>query len=193
MVEGSIYRFFVSKRDLLVRVVEHWFVELLTEDAEQFAAVAGTQNRLRYIIFPHLASIRAEPALSRLVFQELRPDADYRNTRLFELNQSYTRRIVDLVRDGAASGEFRSDIPPTLVRDMVFGCIEHRTWAFLRNEGEFDIVSSADDIAGMIHRALRAEPGPEAGGMDAAIARLERIAERLEGAAPEAASDQGRK
>ena len=28
VVEGSIYRFFTNKRDLLVRVVEHWYEEI---------------------------------------------------------------------------------------------------------------------------------------------------------------------
>ncbi|MBR3194662.1 helix-turn-helix domain-containing protein, partial [Bosea sp. (in: a-proteobacteria)] len=42
VVEGSIYRFFANKRELLVKVVEHWFEEMLRDDAEQFAAVRGS-------------------------------------------------------------------------------------------------------------------------------------------------------
>src|ERR1700704_4680948 len=130
VVEGSIYRFFTNKRDLLVRVVEHWYEEMLARDDEQFASVRGTWNKIRFITHHHLASIRREPALSRLVFQELRPDPDYRTTRLFQLNQAYTHRVIDVVKAAAATGELRSDGSPSLVRDMIYGCIEHRTWAF---------------------------------------------------------------
>ena len=98
VVEGSIYRFFTNKRDLLVRVVEHWYEEMLARDDEQFAGVRGTWNKIRFIIHHHLMSIRREPALTRLVFQELRPDPDYRKTHLFQLNQTYTHRIIDVVR-----------------------------------------------------------------------------------------------
>src|SRR5262249_58510437 len=88
VVDGSIYRFFTNKRDLLVRVVEHWYEGMLADDDEQFASVRGTWNRIRFIVHHHLGTIRREPALCRLVFQELRPDPLYRQTRLFKLNQA---------------------------------------------------------------------------------------------------------
>jgi TetR/AcrR family fatty acid metabolism transcriptional regulator len=144
VVEGSIYRFFANKRDLLVRVVEHWYEEMLARDDEQFVSVRGVWNRIRFIVHHHLATIRREPALSRLVFQELRPDPDYRNTRLFQLNQAYTHRIIDVIKAGVAEGELRADVSSSLVRDMIYGCVEHRTWAFLRNEGDFEIDQTAD-------------------------------------------------
>ena len=67
VVEGSIYRFFTNKRELLVRVIEHWYEEMLARDTEQFAGVRGSWNQIRFIVHHHLMSIRREPALSRLV------------------------------------------------------------------------------------------------------------------------------
>src|ERR1700761_4786252 len=99
VVEGSIYRFFTNKRDLLVRVVEHWYEDMIAGDDEHFASVRGTWNRIRFIAHHHLSTIRREPALCRLVFQELRPDPAYRQTRLFALNQAYTHRIIEVVKD----------------------------------------------------------------------------------------------
>ena len=179
VVEGSIYRFFTNKRDLLVRVVERWYEEMLAQDDEQFAGVRGTWNRIRFIVHHHLMSIRREPALSRLVFQELRPDPDYRKTRLYQLNQAYTHRIVDVVREAAASGEFRSDFSASLVRDLVYGCIEHRTWAFLRNEGDFDVEQTADGITDIVYRGL-AKPAAAPDPLADSVSRLEAVAERLE-------------
>src|SRR3954470_15169027 len=45
VVEGSIYRFFTNKRALLVRVIEHWYEEMLAQDTEQFAGVRGSWNQ----------------------------------------------------------------------------------------------------------------------------------------------------
>jgi AcrR family transcriptional regulator len=182
VVEGSIYRFFTNKRDLLVRVVEHWYEEMLATDNEQFASVRGTWNKIRFIIHHHLTSIRREPALSRLVFQELRPDPDYRKTRLFQLNQAYTHRIVDVVREAAAAGEFRNDVSPSLVRDMIYGCVEHRTWAFLRNEGDFEIDNTADGITELIYRGLAAQSAHDP--VSSTVSRLEQVTARLERLAP---------
>lgn len=180
VVEGSIYRFFTNKRDLLVRVVEQWYEDMLARDAEQFAGVRGVWNQLRFIIHHHLASIRRDPALSRIVFHELRPDPDYRSTHVFELNQAYTHRVIDVVKAGVASGELRADISPTLVRDMIYGCIEHRTWAFLRNEGDFDLDATADGIADVIYRGMTAAPVGTGDALSGSINRLEAVAARLE-------------
>jgi AcrR family transcriptional regulator len=179
VVEGSIYRFFTNKRDLLVRVVEQWYEEMLASDDEQFASVRGTWNRIRFVIHQHLLSIRREPALSRLVFLELRPDPDYRKSRLYRLNQTYTQRIVDIVQEAIAEGEFRSDVSVSLVRDMIYGTVEHRTWTFLRNEGDFDIEQTADGITDIICRGLASQP-PDPDAESETISRLEQIVSRLE-------------
>jgi TetR/AcrR family fatty acid metabolism transcriptional regulator len=179
VVDGSIYRFFTNKRDLLVRVVEHWYEEMLARDEEQFASVRGTWNRIRFVVHHHLLSIRREPALSRLVFQELRPDQGYRKTRLFQLNQSYTHRLVEIVRTAAADGELRSDVSPALVRDLVYGCIEHVTWAFLRNEGDFEAEKAADDITDVVYRGLLRRSPTNDRFVDA-LTRIEAAADRLE-------------
>ncbi|TYR33415.1 TetR/AcrR family transcriptional regulator [Mesorhizobium microcysteis] len=179
VVEGSIYRFFANKRELLVRVVEDWYQALIEEEEELFASMRGTWNQLRFIIHRHLLTIRRDPALSRLVFQELRPDPGYRGSQVFELNRIYTHKLTDVVRAAIETGEFRADASPSLVRDMVYGCIEHRTWSFLRNEGDFDLDNTADGIADMIYRGLvsdRAKP-PDV------VERLEEVAARLERAA----------
>lgn len=176
VVEGSIYRFFTNKRELLLKVVEHWYEEMLVQDEEQFAGVRGVWNQMRFIVHHHLASIHREPALSRLVFQEFRPDPDYRSTRLFQLNQTYTHRMIEVVRGAQKTGEFRPDVSASLVRDMIYGCIEHRTWAFLRNEGDFDVNESADGITNVIYRGLAAEPVKT----DPVSDRLEAVASRLE-------------
>lgn len=182
VVEGSIYRFFDSKRHLLIKVVEHWFEEMLQVDAAQLSGIRGTWNRVRFIIHHHLASIKREPALSRLMLQELRLDPGYRTSELFHLNQSYTHRISDVVKEAMEAGEFRTDVSPSFVRDLIFGCIEHRTWAFLRSEGDFDVEETASTLTDIVCRGLAAdrEPAAAPADMPRVVAKLESLVERLE-------------
>jgi hypothetical protein len=65
------------------------------------------------------------------------------------------------------------------VRDMIYGCIEHRTWAFLRNEGDFDTDATADGITDVVFGGLVARK-PEDEPMAKAISRMEDVAARLE-------------
>lgn len=180
VVEGSIYRFFSSKRDLVEKVAEAWYEETLADYSAQFDGVRGVRNQLRFIIHHHLATIKREPALARIVFQEFRPAENYRATRLFALNQTYTHRVVEIVKAASASGEFRSDLSASLARDLIFGGIEHRVWAFLRNEGDFDVARTADAVTDFVCSALGAKaPAPE-DRLSSALARIEAAADRLE-------------
>lgn len=179
VVEGTIYRYFANKRDLLVKVVEVWFGEQLAIDSH-LESISGTQNKLRYIAWRTLDIIRREPVLARFMLMELRPDPNYRSTAFFEMNRRFTHEVLTLCRDAAERGEFLNDVSPNMLRDMLHGCIEHRTWAFLRGEGDFDIDEVADGIARVIYRGMFAQQVATRSDIGMAIARLEELAARLE-------------
>ena len=181
VVEGTIYRYFENKRDLLIKVLEQWYSEMIADYDEQLLRIHGTRNRLRFMAWRHLTVIHEEPALCRLVLLELRSDADYRATGVFKLNREYTSRTIGIVRAAMASGEFREGLSLSLVRDMIYGCIEHHAWAYLRGEGDFSADRVADNLADMIYRALAShQEGAGSDRLAQAVDRLDRIAERLE-------------
>lgn len=180
VVEGSIYRYFENKRDLLVKVIEDWYETMLADYDQQLAGIQGTRNRLRYMIWRHLRTIHDEPALCNLMFQFLRTGRDYSHTAVHELNRRYTRRTLDIIREGIEAGELRSDVSLALIRDMIYGCVEHRTWAYLRGEGEFDPDDTADAIVELILSGLRRRR-EEAGEVNPDLAdRIEKAVDRLE-------------
>lgn len=184
VVEGSIYRYFENKRDLLVKVIEDWYEGMLADYGERLSGITGTRNRLRFLIWQHLKTIHDEPALCDLMFQYIRTGRDYSQTTVFDLNREYTRQTLDIIREGIDAGELRDDVPLRLVRDMIYGCIEHRTWAHLRGEGSFDPDAVADAIVDLVLRSLSvqtAAPAPASGPdlaerIERAVARLEALA-----------------
>jgi TetR/AcrR family transcriptional regulator, fatty acid metabolism regulator protein len=175
VVEGTLYRFFKTKQELMVRVAEEWLEELMTGDAG-LASIRGTWNRLRHLIWRGLQLMHEQPEVSRFVMFEMRPSAGYRSTRLFQLNRRFTGEVRAVCEEAIHSGEFRRDVSPALLRDMIFGCIEHQTWAFLHGEGDFQVDSLADAITNVIFRGMLAEP-------DHGDARLGQVLQRLEKAA----------
>lgn len=177
VVEGSIYRYFEHKRALLVAVVETWYEELLSDYDAHLARIEGTWDRLRFMVWRHLSVIAREPQLVRLVFGELRAGDDYRKTRVFALSQSYTNRTVEILKEGIAKGEIRSDLPLTIARDMIYGGIEHHTWAFLRGEGSFSADAAADGIMSILRGGIAAREETD---LAAAVKRIEAVARRLE-------------
>jgi AcrR family transcriptional regulator len=178
VVEGSIYRYFDNKRDLLVKVIEDWYESMLADYDQQLSGIHGTRNRLRFMIWRHLMTIHEEPALCNLMFQFLRTGGDYSHTAVFELNRQYTRRTLDIVKEGMAKGELRENADLRLVRDLIYGCVEHRTWAYIRGEGSFDPDATADAIVDLVFGGLQQQQPIESGAD--LTTRLEKAVERLE-------------
>ena len=179
VVDGTLYRSFENKQALLVRVAEDWFEEQLTSDYE-VESIRGTWNKLRHLIARGLMIIRRNPALSRFVLTEIRRNPSYRSMALFKLNRRFTAPVRSLCEEAIANGEFYSDVSPLLLRDMIFGSIEHSTWAFLRGEGDFSIDEVADGIANIIYRGMAVKPPTEAGDLGQVVERLEKVAASLE-------------
>lgn len=181
--EATIYKYFDSKRDLLIKVAEQWFGEMLREDHRSVSG-RGTLEALRQLVWRNLSLVRREPALTRFVLLDLRPDPAYRSMSIFELNRRFTAQVSEVLREGVQTGELRDDVPINLLRDMIFGCIEHQTWAYIRGEGDFSVDDVTDGIATVIFRSMRTEAAtPKAGAeqnLGAVVRRLERVAARLE-------------
>jgi TetR/AcrR family transcriptional regulator, fatty acid metabolism regulator protein len=181
VVEGTLYRYFPTKRDLLIKVVEAFYENIFADYERQLQGVRGTWNRLRFLIWKHLSVIHGDPAMCRLIVHELRPWPQYRQSSVFRLNQRYTRRTLAVIKEGVARGEFQAKIPLQIVRDMIFGCAEHHTWAYLRGEGQFSPDEAADAITNLIYQGLaRAGRRPDAS-VAVSVVRLEQAVQRLEG------------
>jgi TetR/AcrR family fatty acid metabolism transcriptional regulator len=179
VVEGTLYRFFKTKEELMLRVAEEWLEEILAERVT-LDSIRGTWNRLRHLIWRALNLMRSQPAVSRFVLIEMRPMPTYRSTQLFKLTRQFTADVRAVCFEAIQSGEFRDDVSPSLLRDMIFGCIEHQTWAFLRREGDFKIDEVADSIAHVIYRGMAASVPAEPDRMEKVLERLEKAAAGLE-------------
>src|ERR1700689_5614078 len=49
VVEGTIYRYFPGKRELLIRVVEQWYERILADYDQQLKRLQGTRPRLGFM------------------------------------------------------------------------------------------------------------------------------------------------
>src|ERR1700722_18657505 len=185
VVEGTIYRYFPGKRELLIRVVEQWYERILADYDQQLQVLQGTRARLRFLIWRHLTVIHNEPGMCRLIFNQLRAWPEYRRTTVFDLTREYTRRTLEILQQAIDAGEFRADLPLRIVRDMIYGGVEHHTWVYLRGEGDFSPDAAADAMTEMVYRGLACEqpasaqhpPPPPA---ESTLRRLEAVALRLE-------------
>jgi TetR/AcrR family transcriptional regulator, fatty acid metabolism regulator protein len=172
MVEGSIYRFFDGKAALLTRTIETWYEGMLHSYTQELAGIEGTRARLRFMIWRHVQTVFEEPELCRLMFSHVRGSAGYRETQVYRLNSLYTAQTLEIIRDGIAAGEIRAGDDLRLVRDLIYGGVEHHTWGYLWGGGTLDPDALADAIMEIVMGGIAAP--------DPLVARLSKLAVALE-------------
>jgi AcrR family transcriptional regulator len=152
--EATVYRYFPTKRELLARVAETWFEDVLADLEPGVTQHQGTYDQLRYVVRYAVEVVRREPTLSRYIFNELRPDPEFRSGPIYQLSRRFTGVVSQVLRAAVARGDFREDVTVELLRDMIFGSIEHQAWAYLRGEGNFSTEDTTEGITRVIYRGM---------------------------------------
>jgi len=112
---GMIYYYFPNKDDLFLAVVEEIYVGLLDKLE---AALDGTRpviDRL-HAVYERLGALSAdERDVVRLVVREVLASPARLERLLARFRRGHIPLLLDLVRDGVATGVFRGDIPVGLL------------------------------------------------------------------------------
>ena len=184
VVEGLLYSYFPTKRDLLNEVLRGMYEPLIREIEDGFSRLRGLRSRMRFLVWRHLRVYVEDPGLSRLVLHEVRTRPEYFNSALHELHVRYTAFLMRTVRDAIASGELPADTDGEMVRGMVYGGIEHRMWGVLFGRDTVDVEVAADRFTDMVLRGIlpanQADVLPTAVPAPSGRDDLERRLERLE-------------
>lgn len=179
VAQGTIYKFFDSKRDLVIAVLHDWFESMVAGFQADLPVIRGTQNKLRFIIRRHIQSLVENPDLCRLCANEVRNDGDNYQSAIYELTRNYSQALIEVCREGIRSGELRADLPISIVRDLIFGGIDHHLSGFLYRGRKLDPDGLADKLMDILNFGVAAER-QQVSPLEATTARLELVAERLE-------------
>ncbi|MCP5264973.1 MAG: TetR family transcriptional regulator [Burkholderiaceae bacterium] len=124
-VEGTLYTYFESKRAIFDAVLADFYDRLIADIEPHFMVLGSTRDRLAYLVARHLRIAIDDPGFARLIADERRAPRPYAGSKLHALNRRYSRFLMTTITDGIARGELRDDIDPTMVRDLIFGGVEH--------------------------------------------------------------------
>jgi AcrR family transcriptional regulator len=158
--DGLIYKYFASKRDLLEHVLRAFYERVIADLDAKVARGKSFGERLYILISEHLSTFVAERHLCRLFISEVRIASDYRGSAIQQLNRRYTSVLVKMVDAAVASGEIRAGVDPRVVRDMLFGGIEHAAWRHVVGRLPLDVPRLAREMTDVFLAGLctAAEP-----------------------------------
>ncbi|MCF4165681.1 TetR/AcrR family transcriptional regulator [Zavarzinia compransoris] len=148
--DGLIYRYFSNKRDLLYRVLEAFYERVVAALEKEVAKDAGFEERLHALVRRHLGNFVADRELCRLFLSEVRVASDYKGSTIQTLNRRYASVLTGLIEAGIAAGEVKTDASARLIRDVIFGAIEHIAWPYVNGDGKLDVEATAQSVTALI-------------------------------------------
>jgi AcrR family transcriptional regulator len=148
--DGLVYRYFRNKRELLYEVLRKFYERILLDLETQVFRHGGFAAQLETLIRRHLKVFVSDTDLCRLFISEVRTASDYQGSSIQELNRLYTSVLIRIVKNAVKTGEVRSDVNPRLLRDVIFGAIEHLAWRHVNGKGQLRVAQTARDLTLML-------------------------------------------
>jgi TetR/AcrR family transcriptional regulator, fatty acid metabolism regulator protein len=141
--DGLIYRYFDDKRALLDVVLSEYFQKIVAKLEQAAARDVSFPEKVHSLISQHLRSFLEDLDFCRFFVSDVRSANGYPGSPVQKLNRTYTRIFIRVLEEGIAAGKMRADLDTRLVRDVVFGAVEHVAWRHALRGKAIDI----DDFA----------------------------------------------
>ena len=148
--DGLVYRYFRNKRELLYEVLRKFYEHILLDLETQAFKHDAFSSRLEALIRRHLEVFVSDTDLCRLFISEVRTASDYEGSSIQGLNRLYTSVLIRIVKDAVKTGEVRPEVNPKLLRDVIFGAIEHLAWRHVNGKGQLRVTQTARDLTIML-------------------------------------------
>ena len=152
--DGLIYKYFANKRDLLEHVLTNFYERTISDLEAKVAKGRNFEEQLYTLVSEHLRTFIADTDLCRLFISEVRTASDYRGSAIQQLNRRYTSVLIKIVDEGIANGEVQADLDPRLIRDMLFGAIEHSSWRHINGSRPLDVPRIAQSMTDVLLNGL---------------------------------------
>ena len=125
VTEGLIYKYFKDKRDVLHHVLREHYEHFLVQIDRDLQGIDGALNKLKKIIWSSIERYANHRVFARIILLEVRNSEEYFHSEAYGLVRLFNRLLLDIIKEGIASGEIRENLPPAYIRNAIFGTIEH--------------------------------------------------------------------
>ena len=123
--EATIYEYFPSKEELLF-LIPGATARRGKENLEHvLRLIRSAADKIRAFLYDHLNFYQNHPDYASVSMLILKPNRKFVETEAYKDVQELARVLLQVIKEGMASGEFRSDLDPYLVRSAILGTIEH--------------------------------------------------------------------
>lgn len=156
VVESTVFHYFGNKRALVLKVMEHFYEQITQDVNEGIKGIEGIRNRLHYIIWFHFNVVNNNAALCGVILRESRGLDQELTNDIRRLNRDYTAVLNQVIKAGIEAGEIQPGCSATMVRNALYGNIEHALWDLLSEGIAMNVDDNAKALTSMILSGISA-------------------------------------
>jgi AcrR family transcriptional regulator len=176
VVEGTVFSYFGSKRLLVSKVMEEFYEDITRKIEGGITGIDGARNKLFYVIWTHLNVVKENAAICAVILRESRGVDHTFSAELQDLNRRYSAIVIDIIGYGINENSIRAGVSVRLIRNMIFGTIEHYLWSAIDHGYEMQTEVLATELTELIFNGIAVrETGVDSGEVGRLIARLNNL------------------
>ncbi|MEX0828037.1 MAG: TetR/AcrR family transcriptional regulator [Haliea sp.] len=177
IVEGTVFHYFSSKRLLVIKVIEEFYQGITVAIGDGLRGIEGTRNRLYYITWFHLNVVNTEPGLCGVILRESRGLGRELTKDIHRLNRDYTRYLRDVLKEGVSAGDIHKDTSIPMIKNTLYGSIEHALWSLLTEDIKIDVDTEATRLTNLILDGISTHSKLEKRELSTLVRRLTQLLE----------------
>jgi TetR/AcrR family fatty acid metabolism transcriptional regulator len=144
VADGTIYLYFKSKEDVLVRLFDEVMSEHVTRAREAVRALPSAPERLRAVAERHLAVLGGNRDLATVFQVELRQSTRFMERFTASWLRDYFALLDEVMEQGQRDGSLRADVNRRLAAKALFGALDETVTSWLLAEKQYPL----EDLAG---------------------------------------------
>lgn len=152
--EALIYRYYKDKRGLLHDVLAEYLEDYVEKVAFDNKGIEGAANKLRKLIWDTINLYHQDRVFAKILLLEVRNFRGYFESETYQIVRQYAKSMLNLIKEGLDNGEFRDDISPSHIRQIILGSIEHLCLPAVIFQSEISPDKLTDDICDVLFEGI---------------------------------------
>jgi TetR/AcrR family transcriptional regulator, fatty acid metabolism regulator protein len=156
VADGTIYLYFRSKEDILVRLFDEVMSEHVSRARDAVRSLRSAPQRLRLVAERHLAVLGENRDLA-VVFQvELRQSTHFMERFSASWLRDYFALLDEVIEEGQRDGSLRGDVDRRLAARALFGALDEMVTSWLLTERKYALADLAGPVVDLFLRGAAA-------------------------------------
>lgn len=154
VADGTIYLYFENKEDILISVFKEKMGSFIEKVERSIREHEGASEKLLTLIKSHFGQLDENRHLAIVTQLELRQSKTKLRKEINKVLKPYLDIIDSIVKLGIEGKQFRQDINPRLIRQMIFGTLDETVTSWVMKSHKYSLIDQADDIHKLLINGL---------------------------------------